>query len=71
MRNAGPEEAQVGIKTAGRNNNNLRYADITLRAERGEELKILLKVKEKNEKVDLKLNIKKSKIMASDAISSV
>ena len=71
MRNAGLEEAQAGIKIVGRNINNLRYADITLRAERGEELKILLKVKEKNEKVDLKLNIKKSKIMASDAISSV
>ena len=71
MRNAGLEEAQVGIKTAGRNINNLRYADdTTLMAER-EELKILLmKVKEECEKVGLKLNIQKTKIMASSPITS-
>ena len=69
MRNAGLEEAQVGIKIAGRNINNLRYADnITLMAESEEELKSLLKVKEESENVGLKLNIKKSKIMASSPI---
>ena len=66
MRNAGLEEAQVGIKIAGRNINNLIYAnDITLMAESEEELKSLLKVKEESEKVSLKLNIQKTKIMAS------
>ena len=67
MRNAGLEEAQAGIKIAGRNTNNLRYAgDITLMAESEEELKsLLIKVKEKSEKVGLKLNIQKTKIMAS------
>ena len=71
MRNAGLEEAQAGIKIAGRNLNNLRYADdTTLMAESEEELKILLmKVKEESEKVDLKLNIQKIKIVASDAIT--
>ena len=72
MRNAGLEEAQAGIKIAGRNMNNLRYADdTTLMAESKEELKSLLtKVKEENEKVGLKLNIQKMKIMASDLITS-
>ena len=72
MRNAGLEEAQAGIKIAGRNINNLRYADdITLMAEREEELKsILMKVKEESEKVGLKLNIQKTKIMASGPITS-
>ena len=72
MRNAGLEEAQVGIKTAGRNINNLRYADdTTLTAESEEELKSLLKkVKEESEKVGLKLNIQKTKIMASGCITS-
>ena len=67
MRNAGLEEAQAGIKIAGRNINNLRYADEpTLMAESEEELKSLLtKVKEESEKVGLKLNIQKTKIMAS------
>ena len=67
MRNAGLEEAQAGIKSAGRNVNNLRYADdITLMAESEEELKsLLMKVKVEREKVDLKLNIQKTKIMAS------
>ena len=67
MRNAGLEEAQAGIKIAGRNINNLRYADdTTLMAESEEELKsILMKVKEESEKVGLKLNIQKTKIMAS------
>ena len=67
MRNAGLDEAQTGIKVVGRNINNLRYADdITLMAEREEELKsLLMKVKEENEKVGLKLNIQKTKIMAS------
>ena len=66
------DEAQVGIKTAGRNNNNLRYADdTTLNAESKEELKsLLMKVKEESEKVGLKLNIQKSKIMASVPINS-
>ena len=72
MRNAGLEEAQTGIKIAGRNINNLRYADdTTLMAESEEELKSLLrKVKEKSEKVGLKLNIQKTKIMASGPITS-
>ena len=71
MRNAGLEEAQAGIKIAGRNINNLRYADdTTLMAESEEELKSLLKVKEESEKVGLKLNIQKTKIMASDSITS-
>ena len=72
MRNAGLEEAQAGIKIAGRNFNNLRYADdITLMAESEEELRnLLMKVKEESEKVGLKLNIQKTKIMASDPITS-
>ena len=72
MRNTGLEEAQAGIKTAGRNINNLRYADdTTLMAESEEELKILLmKVKEESEKVDLRLNIQKTKVMASGPIIS-
>ena len=72
MRNAGLHEAQAGIKTAGRNINNLRYADdTTLMAENEEELKSLLKkVKEESEKVGLKLNIQKTKIMASGPITS-
>ena len=73
MRNAGLEEAQAGIKIAGRNIYNLRYADdTTLMAESEEELKcLLMKVKEESEKVGLKLNIQKTKIMASSPISSV
>ena len=72
MRNAGLDEAQIGIKMARRNINNLRYADdITLMAESEEELKsLLLKVKEESENVGLKLNIKKIKIMASGPITS-
>ena len=72
MRNAGLEEAQAGIKTARRNINNLRYADdTTLMAESEEELKSpLMKVKEESEKVGLKLNIQKTKIMASGPITS-
>ena len=72
MRNAGLEEAQDGIKIAGRNINNLRYADdTTLMAESEEELKsLLMKVKEESEKVGLKLNIQKTKIMASGPIIS-
>ena len=72
MRNAGLEEAQDGIKIAGRNINNLRYADdTTLMAESEEELKsLLMKVKEESEKFGLKLNIQKTKIMASDPITS-
>ena len=72
MRNAGLEEAQAGIKIARRNINNLRYADdITLMAESEEELKSLsMKVKEESEKVGLKLNIQKTKIMASGLITS-
>ena len=72
MRNAGLDEAQAGIKIAGRNINNLRYADdTTLMAESKEELKsLLMKVKEKSEKVGLKLNIQKTKIMASGPITS-
>ena len=71
MRNAGLEEAQAGIKIAGRNINNLRYADdTTLMAESEEELKSLLRVKEESEKVGLKPNIQKTKIMASGPITS-
>ena len=72
MRNAGLDEAQAGIKIAGRNINNLRYADdTTLMAEGEEELKsLLMKVKEENEKVGLKLNTQKTKIMASVPITS-
>ena len=72
MRNAGLEEAQAGIKIVGRNIDNLRYAeDTTLMAESEEELKsLLLKVKDKSEKIGLKLNIQKMKIMASDPITS-
>ena len=72
MRNTGLEEAQAGIKIAGRNINNLRYADdTTLMAENEEELnRLLMKVKQKSEKVGLKLNIQKTKIMASGPITS-
>ena len=73
MRNAGLDEAQAGIKVAGRNVKNLRYADdaILLMAESEEELKsLLMKVKEKSEKADLKLNIQKTKVMASGPITS-
>ena len=70
MQNARLDEAQAGIKTAGRHINNLRYADdITLMAESEEELKSLLKVKEESEKVGLKLNIQKTKIMSSGPIT--
>ena len=72
MKNAGLDEAQAGIKIVGRNINNLRYADdITLMAESKEELKsLLMKVKEESEKVCLKLNVQKTKIMASSPITS-
>ena len=72
MRNAGLDEAQTGIKVAGRNINNLRYADdTTLMAEREEELKsLLMKLKEESDKAGLKLNIQKTKIMASGPITS-
>ena len=72
MRNAGLDEAQAGINIAGRNINNLRYADdTTLMAENEEQLKsLLMKVKEESEKVGLKLNIQKAKIMASGPITS-
>ena len=71
MRNAGLEEAQAGIKIAGRNINNLRYADdTTLMAESEELQSILMKMKEESEKVGLKLNIQKAKIMASSPITS-
>ena len=72
MRDAGLEEAQAGIKIAGRNINHLRYADdTTLMAESKEELKsLLMKVKEESEKAGLKLNIQKMKVMASSAITS-
>ena len=72
MQNAGLDEAQAGIKIAGRNINNLRYADdTTLKTESEEELKsLLMKVKEESENVGLKLNIQKTKIMASGAITS-
>ena len=70
MRNVGLEEAQGGIKIAGRNINNLRYVDdTTLMAESEEELKILMNVKEESEKVGLQLNIQKTKIMASTPIT--
>ena len=73
MRNAGLEEAQAGIKIGGKNINNLRYAyDTTLMAESEEELKsLLMKVKEESEKIGLKLNIPKTKIMASGPITSL
>ena len=73
MRNAGLEEAQAGIKIAGRNINNLRYADdSTLLAESKEEIKkLLMKVKEESEKLGLKLNIQKTKIIASSPITSM
>ena len=71
MRNAGLEEAQAGIKIARRNTNNLRYADDTTLMAESEELKrLLMKVKEESEKVGLKLNIQKTKIMASGSITS-
>ena len=71
MRNSGLDEAQAGIKIAGRNINNLRYADDTILMAKSEELKsLLMKVKEESEKVGLKLNIQKTKIMASGPISS-
>ena len=70
MRNAGLDESQAGIKIAGRNINNLRYANDTNLMAESEELKSLLKVKEESEKVSLKLNIQKTKIMASDPITS-
>ena len=71
MRNTGLEEAQAGIKIAGRNINNLRYADDTTLMAESEELKsLLMKVKEESEKVGLKLNIQKMKIMASGPITS-
>ena len=72
MRNAGLDDSIAGIKLAGRNTNNLRYADdITLTAENEEEFKsLLMKVKEESEKADLKLNIQKMKIMASNPITS-
>ena len=72
MRNAGLEEAQAGIKIAGRNSNNLRYADDTTRmAENEEELKsLMMRVKEESEKIGLKLSIQKTKIMASGPITS-
>ena len=71
MRNAGLDEAQAGIKIARRNINNLRYADDTTLMAESEELKsLLMKVKEENEKVGLKLNIQKTKIMAPSSITS-
>ena len=71
MRNAGLDEAQAGIKIAGRNINNLRYADDTTLVEESEELQsLLIKMKEESEKVGLKLNIQKTKIMASGPITS-
>ena len=71
MRNAGLEEAQTGIKIAGRNTNNLRYADDTTLMAESEELKsLLMKVKEESEKVGLKLNIQKTKIITSSPITS-
>ena len=70
MQNAGLDEAQAGIKIVGRNINNLRYADDTTLMAENEELKsLLMKVKEESEKVDLKLNIQKTKIMASSPIT--
>ena len=71
MRNVGLEEAQAGIKIAGRNINNLRYADDTTRMEESKELKsLLMRVKEESEKFGLNLNIQKTKIMASSPITS-
>ena len=71
MRNAGLDEAQAGIRTAGRNISNLRYADDTILMAESEELKsLLMKVKEESETVGLKLNIQKTKIMASSPITS-
>ena len=71
MRNAGLEEAQAGIKIVGRNINNLRYADDTTLTTESEELKsLLMKVKKESEKASLKLSIQKTKIMASDPITS-
>ena len=71
MRNAGLDEAQAGIKIAGKSINNLRYADDTTLMAESEELKsLLMKVKEENEKADLKFNIQKTKIMASGPITS-
>ena len=71
MRNVGMEEAQAGIKIAGRNKNNLRYADDTILMAESEELNsLLMKVKEESEKVGLKLNIQKTKIIASGPITS-
>ena len=71
MRNAGLDEAQAGIKIAGRNINNLRYANYTILMAESKELKsLLMKVKEESEKAILKLNIQKTKIMASGPISS-
>ena len=71
MRNVGLDEAQAGIKIAGRNTNNLKYADDTTLMAESEELKsLLMKVKEESEKVGLKLNIQKTKIMATDPITS-
>ena len=71
MRNAGLDEAQAGIKTAGKNINNLRYADDTTLMAESEELKsLLMKVKEEHEKAGLKLNIQKTKIMASSPFCS-
>ena len=71
MRNAGLEEAQAGIKIVGRNINNLRYVDDTTLMAESEELKsLLMKMKEESEKADLKLNIQKTKIMASGPINS-
>ena len=71
MRNAGLDEAQTGIKIAGRNINNLRYADNTILMAESEELKsLLMKVKEESEQIGLTLNIQKTKIMASDPIPS-
>ena len=70
MRNAGLEETQAGIKIAGRNNNNLRYADDTTLWQKEELKSLLITVKEESEKFDLKLNIQKTKIMASGPITS-
>ena len=70
MRNARPDEAQTGIKIAGRNINNLRYADNTTLMAESKELKSLMKVEEESEKADLKLNIQKAKIMTSGPITS-
>ena len=72
MQNAGLDETQAGIKTAGKNSNNLRYTDdTTIMAERKEELKsLLMRVKDESEKADLKLNIQKTKIMTSSPITS-